>query len=473
MAVQYERQLPTAIAWVSRLGGFLPRSDDRDAMRTGLVRAGFRAQDAPLLLLGFKVLLAVALPVAWLGFSYFGARPLANVLPITIAGGLVGFYLPTAFISMRQSARHTEMLAALPDALDLMVVCVEAGLGIAAAMQRVAVEIRMSSRALSEELVLVHQEMQAGVSRTEALRGLARRTGIEEIYALVAMLIQTDRLGTSVAQALRAHADSMRIRRRQRAEQLARKASVKLAFPLVLLIFPALLVVILGPAAIQLAQALSWSEPVPRRKEVTTHVAQDRPVDRRDRAGRPVVGAPFRQPPPRAALTTRLPRGEPSMKHRRGRRNQRGAALVEFALALPLLFALLLAIVDFGLYFFIEHTVQFATREGVRLALVGGRLTDTAGNPMSREASIVQRVRDKATVAVDATRLEISIFPLNADYTEPANWSGMQNAGTPGGYMRVRARYSYTFITPMLAALVPGGHLYAQGEATYRNEFFQ
>ena len=161
------------------------------------------------------------------------------------------------------------------------------------------------------------------------------------------------------------------------------------------------------------------------------------------------------------------------MRWLRVRKVQRGAALVEFALALPLLFALLLAMVDFGLYFFIEHTVQFATREGVRLALVGGRLNDTAGNPMSREASIVQRVRERATVAVDATHLEISIFPLNPDYSEPVNWSGMQNAGAPGGYMRVRTRYTYTFITPMLSALVPGGHLYAQGEATYRNEFFQ
>ena len=110
---------------------------------------------------------------------------------------------------------------------------------------------------ISEELSLVNQEMQTGIARTDALRNLAERTGVDDVYSLVAMLIQTDRLGTSVAQSLRAHAESMRTRRRQRAEQMARKASIKLAFPLVFLIFPALLVIILGPAGIQLLKALS------------------------------------------------------------------------------------------------------------------------------------------------------------------------------------------------------------------------
>jgi len=125
--------------------------------------------------------------------------------------------------------------------------------------QRVAAEMRIASPVLAGELALVNQEMQTGLSRTDALRNLAERTGVEDIYSLVAMLIQTDRLGTSVGQALRAHADSMRTKRRQRAEQLARKATVKLAFPLVLMIFPALLLVLLGPAAIQLMRALTAS----------------------------------------------------------------------------------------------------------------------------------------------------------------------------------------------------------------------
>jgi len=115
----------------------------------------------------------------------------------------------------------------------------------------------MASPAMSEELTLVNQEMQTGISRSDALRNLAERTGVDDVYALVAMLIQTDKLGTSIAMSLRSHADSMRTRRRQRAEQLARKASIKLAFPLVFLIFPALLLVILGPAGMQLFRALS------------------------------------------------------------------------------------------------------------------------------------------------------------------------------------------------------------------------
>jgi tight adherence protein C len=141
-----------------------------------------------------------------------------------------------------------------------MVVCVEAGLGLGAALQRVGQEIRLASPHLSDELALVNQEMQTGVSRTDSLRNLAERTGVEDIFSLVAMLIQTDRLGTSIAMSLRAHADSMRTRRRQRAEQMARKASIKLAFPLVLLIFPALLVVILGPAGIEILKALAAGE---------------------------------------------------------------------------------------------------------------------------------------------------------------------------------------------------------------------
>jgi tight adherence protein C len=209
--------------------------------------------------LGSKVIMAVALPVAWLALGYASQQPATRLFALAVAAGVIGFYLPTMLIGLRQNQRHDAVLAALPDALDLLVICVEAGLGVAAGLQRVAGEMRLASPVLAGELAIVNQEMQAGISRTDALRNLAERTGVDEVYALVAMLIQTDRLGTSVGQALRSHADSMRTKRRQRAEQLARKATVKLAFPLVLLILPALLVVILGPAAIQLMKALTAS----------------------------------------------------------------------------------------------------------------------------------------------------------------------------------------------------------------------
>lgn len=256
-SVAYGRRPPLLLKLIAQLGGFLPAGDGVDAMRTGLVRAGYRRADAPLIFLGSKVLIAAALPLAWMAYGYLAARPLGNVMLMSLLLGFVGFYVPTFFVAIKQRQRHGEILSALPDALDLMVVCVEAGLGLGAALQRVGVEIRLASAQLSDELALVNQEMQTGVSRTDALRNLAERTGVEDVYALVAMLIQTDRLGTSVAQSLRAHAESMRTRRRQRAEQLARKASIKLAFPLVFLIFPALLVIILGPAGIQLLKALS------------------------------------------------------------------------------------------------------------------------------------------------------------------------------------------------------------------------
>ncbi len=259
-AAGYENAPPLLLKLLADLGGFMPASDGRNALRTGLVRAGYRGDEAPLVFLGTKLLLAFLLPVAWLAVAYATAHPIGNALITTILLVAVGFYLPSLWLWLRQRRRHDEILAALPDSLDLMVVCVEAGLGMGAALQRVGGEIRIASPALSEELSLVNQQMQTGISRTEALRNLAERSGVEDVYALVAMLIQTDRLGTSVAASLRAHADSMRTRRRQRAEQLARKAGVKLAFPLVFLILPALLVVILGPAGIQLMKALLSQE---------------------------------------------------------------------------------------------------------------------------------------------------------------------------------------------------------------------
>jgi tight adherence protein C len=210
-----------------------------------------------LVFLGSKVLCALALPILWMTIGYSLGKPIGNVMGASLLLGFVGFYLPTFYVALRQGARHADIMSALPDALDLMVVCVEAGLGLGAAIQRVGLEIRLASVQLSDELALVNQEMQTGVSRSDALRNLAERTGVDDVYSLVAMLIQTDKLGTSIAASLRAHADSMRMRRRQRAEQMARKASIKLAFPLVFLIFPALLVTILGPAGIQLLKALA------------------------------------------------------------------------------------------------------------------------------------------------------------------------------------------------------------------------
>jgi tight adherence protein C len=255
---QLDSETPSPIAsLLAILGGFLPTGEDKEALQSGLVRAGIRSPGAPMVFLGAKAVLALFCGVGWIALNFALARPIGSILFSGLIAAAVGFYLPTIWLYFKAGSRHAAMQSALPDALDLLVVCVEAGLGLTAAVERVGREITLASPELSDELLLVNQEIRTGLSRADALRRLARRTGVEDLYALSAMLIQADRLGTSIAQSLRAHAESMRTKRRQRAEQQARKAGIKLAFPLVFLIFPALLVVILGPAAIQLMEAIA------------------------------------------------------------------------------------------------------------------------------------------------------------------------------------------------------------------------
>jgi tight adherence protein C len=168
----------------------------------------------------------------------------------------IGYYLPNAVIARRIRLRQREIFEALPDALDLLVVCVEAGLALDAALSRVGEEIATRSKILAEELHLANLELRAGAGRERALRNLAQRTGVPEVESLVAMLVQSDRFGTSVADALRVQADMMRTRRRQRAEEQAAKIAVKLLFPVIFCIFPSLLLVLLGPAMIRVFRIL-------------------------------------------------------------------------------------------------------------------------------------------------------------------------------------------------------------------------
>jgi len=211
-----------------------------------MLRAGYRSPNAMLMIRGVKVLL----PIALLSLVYFTGLYLWNPIVVLAVALLAGILLPELWIIWRVEARQQRLRRALPDALDLLVICVEVGLGLDQAFLRVAQELRVVHRDLSDELQLVNFEMRVGKSRLEALRDLARRTGIDDVKALVAMLAQTDRFGTSIAQSLRVHSDEMRIRRRQRAEELSAKTTVKMVPPLVLFIFPALMVVILGPAVL-------------------------------------------------------------------------------------------------------------------------------------------------------------------------------------------------------------------------------
>ncbi|MBW1991448.1 MAG: type II secretion system F family protein [Deltaproteobacteria bacterium] len=169
---------------------------------------------------------------------------------------LVGYFLPNFVLNRLVERRQRRIQEGLPDALDLLVVCVEAGQGLNAALKRVGEDLKLSNPALSHELSLVNLEINAGLEREAALRNLAERTGVEDVASLCSMLIQSDRFGTSLSRALKVHSEMLRTTRRQRLEELAAKTPVKLVFPLLLFIFPALMVVIIGPAAIRIMENL-------------------------------------------------------------------------------------------------------------------------------------------------------------------------------------------------------------------------
>ena len=231
------------------------RAKDDRGVRKILVQAGFRGSRALFLYQGIRVVLPVGLAAAGIIF-------VAPSLGLSLGGalltgvwlGTMGWVAPSFYIGRRAKARQKELQLALPDTLDLMVVCVEAGLGLNQAILRVSEEIRHVSMVASQEFALVNLEIRAGTSREDALRNLGERTGQEDLRSLVAMLIQTDRFGTSISQALRVHSDTLRAKRKQRAEEAAAKTAIKMLFPLVFFIFPAMFVVILGPVLIQLMQ---------------------------------------------------------------------------------------------------------------------------------------------------------------------------------------------------------------------------
>jgi tight adherence protein C len=247
-----EIRLQQVVAVLKRLGNAVPHSsNEMGKLQQRLVRAGFRTHDAVIVFFGIRIGFAVL--VFGLLATPLIMRP--NV-GFALAGAGVGYMLPSIVLGRMEKRRQHRIRMGLPDGLDLLVVSVEAGLGIDQAIQRVGEEIAFAHRELSDELRLVNLELRAGKGRAEALRALAERTGVDDLASLVAMLVQTDRFGTSVAQSLRVHADTMRTKRRQRAEEMAAKTGVKMVFPLVVCIFPAIWVVTIGPAAIKFVQVL-------------------------------------------------------------------------------------------------------------------------------------------------------------------------------------------------------------------------
>ena len=232
---------------------------ENSAIKRRFVNAGIRNAAAPVAFFGAKTVLAVALPMLAYVLLVVVKQPAMKgnaLLMMLLLAAAIGYYLPNMILSRMVFVRQREIFENFPDALDLMTICMEAGLGTEAALTKVADDMVHKSEVLSDELRLVNLELRAGAPRDRALRNLAIRTGVEEVDGFVSMIIQAERFGTSIADALRVHADMLRTRRRQKAEEAAAKIALKLLFPLIFFIFPSLMLVLMGPAMIQIYRVL-------------------------------------------------------------------------------------------------------------------------------------------------------------------------------------------------------------------------
>lgn len=236
----------------------MPKSREKQSvLRRRLALAGIYSPSASRILTGWQMIFIVLGLVG----SYLVGSALADpgsiniVMLVTSVGGLIGYMLPRIWLNHAVSTHRRELSYGLPDALDLMVVCVEAGLTVDAAMQRVGQELGIAHPRLSREFAICHMETRVGVSRADAMKNMGQRTGSPPLQSLASMLVQAERFGTGIASALRIHAEGLRLARQNAAEEMAAKASVKLSFPLVLFIFPATFIVVAGPIAIQLVKS--------------------------------------------------------------------------------------------------------------------------------------------------------------------------------------------------------------------------
>ena len=234
-----------------------PSATEARKLQKQLMHAGYRSPEAPIIYRGIQLASMAGFPLLVAGVCAIMARPLGSALIYMILAFIVGFILPRFFLGRITKNRQRDLRWGLADALDLMVVSVEAGLGLNAAMMKVSTELKDVHIAIATEFELANLEIRVGRDRDEALRNLAERTGVDDLRSLVAMLIQTDKFGTSIAKGLRVFSDSLRTKRRQRAEQEAQKAAVKLLFPLACFLFPTLFIAILGPAALNLMDVLA------------------------------------------------------------------------------------------------------------------------------------------------------------------------------------------------------------------------
>jgi len=233
-----------------------PSATEAKKLQKQLMHAGYRSAESPIIFRAIHVACMAGFPLLVAGICALTARPLNRAVIFIIIAFVAGFFLPRYFLGRMIKKRQRLIRWGLADALDLMVVSVEAGLGLNAAMLKVSSELREVHLPVASEFELANLEIRVGRERDEALRNLAERTGVDDLHSLVAMLIQTDKFGTSIAKGLRIFSDSLRTKRRQRAEQEAQKAAVKLLFPLACFLFPTLFIAILGPAALNLMDTL-------------------------------------------------------------------------------------------------------------------------------------------------------------------------------------------------------------------------
>jgi tight adherence protein C len=254
---QFIAQLQMLLEWFGKLNQPSNIEEVRTTRRR-LITAGYRSGKAPIFFLGAKLFLAIVIVclLALIPAKVLGFPSASKLTFFYVLAAACGYYAPVLWLRRAIAHRKDAIQRAIPDALDLMVVCVEAGLGLDQAISRVGEEVNRTHPELSDELNLLALELRSGAGRQEALRNLARRTDLEEVSNLVALLVQTDRFGTSVGQALRVHADAMRTKRRLKAEELAAKLPVKLLLPLIFFIFPSMFIVVIGPACIKMVRVL-------------------------------------------------------------------------------------------------------------------------------------------------------------------------------------------------------------------------
>jgi tight adherence protein C len=242
--------------WISSLGKYAKdKQEDDSKLRQALIQAGFRHPKGTAIYFGLRFLLALMLPVLYLLANVMnGVLNRGNLLVCFLLAG-AGFYIIPYLLRFITRRRQDRIDKALPDVLDMLIVCMEAGLSLQSTINRVSDEVKNISKDLFKELQLTNAELRTGIGREIALKNFGERTGVQNVKALVGLMIQSDRMGASIVQALRTHASFLRVQRSQRAEEQAAKMPVKILFPLLLFIFPAIFVVVLGPAAIQISKS--------------------------------------------------------------------------------------------------------------------------------------------------------------------------------------------------------------------------